>query len=856
MADTDGSKRPDPYVQKFPNDIIRSGDWNELQVQTREEIRDHRHTSAEGYTPIPREGIEPNAIDGTRIDPSSKVTVTDLTVSGTFKAGTRTLLPEVDSLITRTARLEEGKLDKAGGNITGSLHVSGNVGIGTLNPKARLEVNGGSLMVSSAEGNADLFLNSKSRPTIYPNGSNVPENLPLQVRSAGTSALLLNADNPGNVTMVLGGGNVGIGTAEPRKRLHIQEGNITASLVGGGDRPGLAITGSYPELVMFSAVNNVNHGPALRLSAFNDDTRTSLKGWSIGTAGRNARFLDIGFSTDINHHGGIRNFSGKTIVTLMENGNTGIGTLEPGARLSVTAPGEAQLEGSIKSEALLVTAGRLGGTKTNALTLASIGFRSGNNSSLGVRAYRTADGTDWTSTSIGLCMDVDNTPGAGASLWLKADGNVGIGTAEPRKRLHIQEGNITASLDGGADRPGLAITGTYPELVMFSAVNNGNHGPAIRLSAFNDDTRTSLKGWSIGTAGRNARFLDIGFSTEMNHHGGIRNFSGKTVLTLTEDGNVGVGTTEPRKRLHIQEGNITASLFGGADRPGLAITGTYPELVMFSAVNNGSHGPAIRLSAFDDDTRTSFKGWSIGTAGRNARFLDIGFSTDMNHHGGIRNYNGKTVLTLTEDGNVGIGAPSPGYKLDVAGNARVQQDLEVTGKISTGVFERHPHPAWGGGVETWDVIAHANGFAHGSWLSRAFDLAERFYLHEEGLEAGDVVVADPEVPERLIRSTAPYQDTLMGVISEKPGFILGVDWEDPQRGVPLGLAGRVPVKVTLEGGPIRIGDMLTSAETPGHAMKATRAGRVLGLALQSFDGSQGPTGRIIVFINTHWRGER
>ena len=84
------------------------------------------------------------------------------------------------------------------------------------------------------------------------------------------------------------------------------------------------------------------------------------------------------------------------------------------------------------------------------------------------------------------------------------------------------------------------------------------------------------------------------------------------------------------------------------------------------------------------------------------------------------------------------------------------------------------------------------------------------------------------------------------------GFLLGVAWEDPHNPIALGLAGRVPVKVTLEGGAIRIGDLLTSAETPGHAMKATRSGRVIGMALDDFDGGKGPTGKIVVFINNHW----
>nr|WP_294935287.1 tail fiber domain-containing protein [uncultured Flavobacterium sp.] len=88
---------------------------------------------------------------------------------------------------------------------------NGRVGIGTTTPRAPLEVVG-SIMPSSAGGNADIEMNSLTRSTIYPNGANTPADLGLQVRSKGTGVLELNSDNTGNIQMVTGGGNVGIGT--------------------------------------------------------------------------------------------------------------------------------------------------------------------------------------------------------------------------------------------------------------------------------------------------------------------------------------------------------------------------------------------------------------------------------------------------------------------------------------------------------------------------------------------------------------------------------------------------------------------------------------------------------------------
>ncbi|HQK71963.1 MAG TPA: hypothetical protein PL101_12720, partial [Bacteroidales bacterium] len=82
-------------------------------------------------------------------------------------------------------------------------------------------------------------------------------------------------------------------------------------------------------------------------------------------------------------------------------------------------------------------------------------------------------------------------------------------------------------------------------------------------------------------------------------------------------------------------------------------------------------------------------------------------------------------------------------------------------------------------------------------------------------------------------------------------------------------AGRVPVNVTGENGPIQPGDFLTSSSTPGYAMKWTlldvneakdfddlkrilaenerRRGAIIGKALESFSGTG--TGKIMVLIS-------
>ncbi len=116
-----------------------------------------------------------------------------------------------------------------------------------------------------------------------------------------------------------------------------------------------------------------------------------------------------------------------------------------------------------------------------------------------------------------------------------------------------------------------------------------------------------------------------------------------------------------------------------------------------------------------------------------------------------------------------------------------------------------------------------------------------------GLEPGDVLVIGSD--GKLTRSLEPYQSTVVGVYSTRPGFIAGGQMEgEPLGKVPLAVVGVVPVKVTSENGVIQPGDLLTTSSTPGYAMKAgsrPAVGTVIGKALASLKNS---TGLILMLV--------
>ena len=91
-----------------------------------------------------------------------------------------------------------------------------------------------------------------------------------------------------------------------------------------------------------------------------------------------------------------------------------------------------------------------------------------------------------------------------------------------------------------------------------------------------------------------------------------------------------------------------------------------------------------------------------------------------------------------------------------------------------------------------------------------------------------------------------YDKRVAGVISGagdfKPGIILGSS-DRPNARSPITLMGKVSCQVDAGYGPIEVGDLLTTSETSGHAMKATDAtrafGAVIGKALGSCEDGRG-----------------
>jgi hypothetical protein len=121
----------------------------------------------------------------------------------------------------------------------------------------------------------------------------------------------------------------------------------------------------------------------------------------------------------------------------------------------------------------------------------------------------------------------------------------------------------------------------------------------------------------------------------------------------------------------------------------------------------------------------------------------------------------------------------------------------------------------------------------------------RLFREEAEASASAALVAQTATPSA---ASASARQVVKSTVDEQMVAI-----ESAARGctaakqVLVALAGRVPVKVSTENGPILPGDYLTQSSEPGVAMKATNPGIVVGKALESYDGLA--EGKVMAFVN-------
>ena len=181
------------------------------------------------------------------------------------------------------------------------------------------------------------------------------------------------------------------------------------------------------------------------------------------------------------------------------------------------------------------------------------------------------------------------------------------------------------------------------------------------------------------------------------------------------------------------------------------------------------------------------------------------------------------ISGVNESNGFGLFAQSSGGEAGhFEGKVNVHGDLAVSGRIDC------PNST----ITCFDVAI------------KNADCAEEFDLECAGAAApGTVMCLSAE--GRLRPSATAYDKRVAGVVSGageyKPGMVL--DRKSGRDGrAPLALVGKVYCKVDARYSPIDVGDLLTTSDTPGYAMKVGNPwrafGSVIGKALRPLASGQ------------------
>ena len=132
------------------------------------------------------------------------------------------------------------------------------------------------------------------------------------------------------------------------------------------------------------------------------------------------------------------------------------------------------------------------------------------------------------------------------------------------------------------------------------------------------------------------------------------------------------------------------------------------------------------------------------------------------------------------------------------------------------------------------------------------DLAEPFDLSRKDIPQGSVVIIDSENEGKLKLSDRSYDQRVAGVVSGANGIHPGISLHQEgliEGGQNVALSGRVYVLADAETGVIKPGDLLTTSDTPGHAMKVADHGKAQGAILgKAMSGLKEGKGLVLVLV--------
>jgi predicted transcriptional regulator len=333
------------------------------------------------------------------------------------------------------------------------------------------------------------------------------------VGSKGVSSTSLENPSDGSIALqVDDNSRVGIGTTAPLTKLQI--GNI------GYIRNDNATYGTNNAVLIVVPKNSGNdnlNDPQDALILFRPGADSQA--WQQQAHFRISRYENSGTSSRTRLDFALLNGSGgtdghdqygeapTTIMTLLSNGNVGIGTTSP------TAGYKLHVDGAIKSGGqILIDGGNSFEYFTGMATDTTV-FQGHNSTQL-----RANNGD--------IAFYANTSPGTTERMRIKSDGDVGIGETSPDNILHVRGSGPQLLLEGVTDE---------------DAIMRFSSGPSYR-NEYHEIVNEFYA--AAGHATTNKMHFKVNDGGQANDPG--------TRMTIRGDGNVGIGTTAPSGKLHTR----------------------------------------------------------------------------------------------------------------------------------------------------------------------------------------------------------------------------------------------------------------------------------------------------------------
>ncbi len=568
----------------------------------------------------------------------------------------------------------------AGFRISGNGYIGSNLGVGTTSPLGRIHTNIGSGAVTATT--YALYSQNQATNTTTDGVNKFGGYFVSQGAFTGGSGAATN--NYGIYTVATGAdNNYGVWASSG------------TAIYGVG-----TVYGVYGQ----TSTNN-GYGGYFSNTATGTGTQYALRAQASGGTGTGTKFgvyaLVNGSATTNyaiygNASGGTTNWAGYFMGNTYISGSTGIGTTSPSTQLHTTGGVRFQVLGGSGTALVMTDNNGL----LSASTASSAGLVSGSGTLNYVSKF-TPDGV-----SLGNSQIFDNGT------------NVGIGTASPAQKLHVngmvQSGGYRTTAGntnyyhftrntGGtavyinqadATSPILRLssgTETANSGVVFTVENNGSTG--VGTTTPTGRLHTYVSNAAVTTTTHNLYVQNLATNTTTD---GINKYGGYITSNGTFTGSTGTATNNYGLYVSATGGDTNYGIYtvgtqygirgetssnggrGGYFRNSSTSTGTQYGI---QALSSGAGASGTRYGVYGQVTGTGTTAYGVRGSVTGANTTNYGVYGDASN--GTTNWAGYFTGNTYVGGNLGVGTTSPGVKIDVAGGA-IRTNNQLISTAATG----------------------------------------------------------------------------------------------------------------------------------------------------------------------------